>query len=327
MISWPPKMLAMATLAIMPPITQVASADEPRADARQMLERLRKEAVAEWRAMAQRLSDCEFEYTIVETERRGGDATERTKRIAGQVADKCFLFRETIVATQQVSVYGRNERYEFALSRNGDAPWTVNWQSTRQDENTPVGSAYAYLGGMLHLPWSISATPLEKLVTHPRFSIRSVRHRGHGLVQIDFIVAPPGALEDDLQHLSSGAVVLDTARRWAVTRYQVKYANRLAISATLAYGEPGPPEISDVHFELQTRPERTSIFDVHAANYDWDAEPNREFTLPAFGFPDYQDPADRRRWLKLVNVGIILVLTGIIIWRRRRETCAITDRN
>jgi hypothetical protein len=325
MISWSQKMLAMATLAMMPPIAPVASADEPRSDAGQMLERLRNEAVAEWRAMAQQLSDCEFEYTIVETERRGADATERTKRVTGQVADKCFLFKEAIAATQQVSVYGRNERYEFALSRNGDAPWTVNWQSTRQDEDTPVGSAYAYLGGMLHLPWSISATPLEKLVAHPRFSIRAVRHRDHGLVQIDFIVAPPGALEDDLQGLSSGTVVLDTTRRWAITHYQVNYANRLAISATLAYGEPGPPEISHVHFELQTRPGRTSVFDVHAAKYDWDAEPNPEFTLPAFGCPDYQDPADRRRWLKLVNIGIILVLTGIIIWRRRRETFDATD--
>jgi len=257
----------------------------------------------------------------VETERRGGDSTERTKRIMGQVAGECFLFKETVVPTQQISVYGRNERYEFALSRNGEAPWMVNWQSARQDEDTPVGSAYAYLGGMLHLPWSISATPLEKLVNHPRFSIRAVRQRDHGTVQIDFSVAPAGALEDDLQGLSSGFVVLDTTRRWAVTKYQVKYANGISSSATLAYGSPGPPEISQVRFELQTRPERTSAFAIDVANYDWNAERNPDFTLPAFGLPDYHDPADRKRWLRLVNIGIILVLSGIILWRRRREAC------
>jgi hypothetical protein len=312
-------MLAIAAIAITP---HVAGAGESRAEAAQMLERLRNEAAVQWRSMARKLSHCEFEYAIVETERNGSMATKRTKRVSGYVADKCFLFTETIVSTAQVSVYGRNERYEFALSRSGDAPWTVTWQSARQDDDTPVGSAYAYLGGMLHLPWSISAIPLEQLVNHPRFSVRAVRPRDNGSVQVDFTIATADPLEDELQGLSSGFLVLDPSRRWAVMQYRAQYANKISSSAKLVYGKFGPPEVSQVRFELRTKPERTSQFAIDVGKYDWTADRNPEITLTAFGLPEYQDPTNRRRWLRLVNIGIILVVVGFILRRRRQETIA-----
>ncbi|MEX0613968.1 MAG: hypothetical protein WD229_17750, partial [Pirellulales bacterium] len=131
--------------------------------------------------MERKLSHSSFDYVLVETDRSGSSSRERSKQVTGQFAGKTFLFTETVIPTEEVSVYGRNDRYEFALSRSGESPWTVSWQSSRRDDDTPVGSAYAYLAGMLRLPWSISATPLAKLVHHPRFSIRQVRPKDNAL--------------------------------------------------------------------------------------------------------------------------------------------------
>jgi hypothetical protein len=216
-------------------------------------------------------------------------------------------------------VYGRNEHYEFALERRGDSPWAVAWQSSRRDEGTPVGSAHAYLGGMLHLPWSISAVPLGRLVDHPRFAIRRAQQGGRGMVRLDFEVAPAVDEEDDLQGLSGGYVVLDPARRWAVIEYRAHYGATMWSSANLAYGELGPPELRRVRFELRTAPTRANVFEIDVAGYDWAEAANSEFTLPAFGLPDYEDPAARRRWLRLVNLGVVFVLLGLILRRRRQQ--------
>ena len=185
-----PGMLAVALAAV---TALRCGASEPRADVAPMLKRLRSEAVVEWRAMADKLQHSRFDYTIDEIEGTGRTSLKRTKKVSGRVAGTCFLFTETIGATDQVSVFGRNDRYEFALSRTGDTPWMVSWQSARRDDGTPVGTAYAYLGGMLQLPWSISATPLERLVNDPRFLIREVQKGDRGDVRIVFIIAPAGA--------------------------------------------------------------------------------------------------------------------------------------
>jgi hypothetical protein len=312
-------MRRMMAIAVLAGIAGPASAVETSLSATQVLERLRGEAAAEWQAMARKLRHFQFDYTIVETERGGRSSLERVKRVTGRVEGECFLITETILATDEVSVYGRNDRYEFALVRRGASPWTITWQSGRGETETPVDSAYTYFCGMLHLPWSISATPLAKLVQHPRFVVQRARPGDGGRWQVDFAIAPPGAPEADLQGLASGSLVLDPSHHWAVVEYRARYGNRMSSAVSLAYAESGPPELSRVHFELRTTPQKSNVFDIRIANYDWAPAGSGEFTLPAFGLPDYQDPTGRRHWLGLVNLGIILVLLGLIIRRRRQE--------
>ncbi len=292
------------------------SGAEARLPVAPLLERLRTEAAAEWRTMAEDLRDSEFDYTIVETERSRHESTTRKKRVNGRLAGECFLFTETIVATDQVSVYGRNDRYEFALARTGESPWTVSWQSGQPNQETPVGSAHAYLGGMLQLPWRLSATPLGTLLQHPRFSILKAWQQDDGRVRMDFTVSPVSGSDDELQGLSRGMVLLDPNRRWAVVRYRAQYGPTMSSSVDLEYADTGPPELRRVRFELRTGPDRASEFIIDAAKYDWSPGVEADFTLSAFGLPEYRDPAIRRRWLRLVNAGIIFVLLGLILWRR-----------
>lgn len=312
------KLLAGAAIASM--FVRSAVGVEPHSVAGQTLERLRSEAVLEWQAMARKLTCSRFDYTIREADRKGKSSREQTKRVSGQVVGDLFLFRETLVPGNQISIYGRNDRYEFALVRNGSSPWTISWQSSRRDEETPVGSACAYLGGMLHLPWSISDTPLERLVNDSRFSIQGLRQVDSGNLQIDFSVAPAAAQPDSLQRLASGSIVLAPAHHWALQRYSAHYANNMSSSLKVAYGPSGPPELSRVEFELNFSPEAKSMFSIDVNKYDWAAVRSDQFTLPAFGLPDYREPLNTRRCVVFVNLGIALVLLGVIVWRRRRET-------
>jgi hypothetical protein len=285
-----------------------------------MLHRLKTEALPQWREMARKLESSRFDYTVVETNRTGRTNLAQTKQVTGQLAGDCFLFTEMIESTAQASVYGRNDRYEFALNRTDDSPWMVTWQSARCDEDTPVGSAYAYLAGMLQRPWSISATPLERLVTDSRFSVRSVKQGENGDVQIEFSVQPSAVRPDPLQGLAAGTVVLDSSHHWAIQRYQVTYTNKMSSSLELTYGAAGPPELRHVEFELKQSPGNTSKFSIVAGKYEWTAARSAEFTLPAFGLPEFRSPRSTRRWIVLLNIGIICILVGLILYRRKHES-------
>jgi hypothetical protein len=306
----------IATLALIM-LSRAVCATEPLPGDARRLQWLRSEATHEWQAMARKLSHGGFDYIVTGTELDGASTTSRRKRVTGRLAGGSFLFTETLIPTRQVSVYGRNDRYEFAISRRQESPWMVSWQSAGRDAESPVGSAYAYLKGMLQLPWSISATPLAKLVHDPRFSIREMQNSTNGTLRLRFSVAPAGADKDDLQGLASGVIVLDPQRHWAVTEYVAEYANGIASSVKLAYSHAGPPQLSRVVFELVTKPGQASRFDIDVKKYDWSAAESSALTLSAFGLPEYEDPANRRRWLILMNVGFILVLVGVVLWRRK----------
>jgi hypothetical protein len=296
-----------------------AHAEQPPLSAAELLERLRSEGVAGWEAMADKMSRCSFEYSLSEIDHTGSTPMERKKRVSGRLAGECFLFTETIASTGHDCVYGRNDRYEFELLRSGSSPWTISWQSGRRDDATPVGSAHAYLAGMLQLPFKISATPLAALVRDPRFSIQHVRAGEGGLIEFSFAVAPAAAETDDnLQQLSSGLVVLDSNKYWAIVQYQARYGGRMSSSVQLSYAADGPPKLSRARFKLQSGPQRWSEFAIDVGKYDWSDTGTAEFTLPQFGLPDYEDPSANRRRLALINIGIIFLLSGLILWRRRQ---------
>ena len=113
---------------------------------------------------------------------------------------------------------------------------------------------------------------------------------------------------------------MDPLRHWAIKQYEAQYANKMSSSLQLTYGATGPPELQHVDFELNVAPQRSSKFSIDAANYDWNAAQNQEFTLSAFGLPEYREPFNTRRWLVFINVGIICLLLGAILWRRKQET-------
>lgn len=186
----------------------------------QLLHRLQTEAVVKWKQMAEKLTSCSFDYTIIETNEGNRVNLARTKRVAGQVTKDCFLFRETIDSTGQVAVAARNRNYEFAISRSGEAPWSITWQN-KCGQTSPVGSAYEYYAGMLQLPWSISAVPLAKLVTSPRFSLCDVKVTGNDTVRLQFKVQSSELNPDPLQNLAAGTVLLDSAHDWAIMKYEV----------------------------------------------------------------------------------------------------------
>ncbi len=308
-------LLAFAIVALTP---VRSSATEPLAVAGQTLQRLRSEGVGEWQSMAHKLEHSNFDYAIREIDQKGKTTRERTKRVSARVVGQSFLLTEKLVPGELVSIYARNDRYEFALFRNGDAPWTISWQSSRRDDDSPVGSAYAYLAGMLHLPWSISAIPLEKLVKDSRFSVQSVRPADRDDLQIDFAISPTAQRPDSLQGLKCGSILLSPARHWAIQRYTAQYANQMSSSLKLSYGPLGPPEIKHAEFELDVSPEMRSKFAIDVGKYEWPTVESADFTLSSFGLPEFHEPLATRRWLMIVNLGVFFMLSGLIVWRRRR---------
>lgn len=293
-------------------------ATEPLSVAGQTLERLRSEGVGEWQSMAHKLDYSNFDYTIREIDQKGKTTRVRTKSVSARVVGASFQLTEKLVADDLVSIYARNDRYEFALVRYGDSPWKITWQNSRRDDDSPVGSAYSYLAGMLHLPWSISAIPLEKLVNDSRFSVQSVRPADRDELQIDFSVVPTAEHPDSLQGLKCGSIFLSPARHWAIQRYTAQYANKMSSSLKLSYGPLGPPEIKHAEFALDVSADVRSKFAIDVAKYEWPTIQNAEFTLSAYRLPEFHEPSATRRWLWIVNLGVIFMLSGLIVWRSRR---------
>ncbi|HEX4413157.1 MAG TPA: hypothetical protein VH107_05975 [Lacipirellulaceae bacterium] len=286
-------------------------------DTAQLVELLKTEAVPQWRELADKLKVLNFTYKLSETSKTRGAARSGTKLVTGHVSGDSFLLEEASETPLHTSVYSRNDRYEFSLDRSGAAAWVINWQHGRQKLDTPVGSEYEYLVGMMELPWSISATPLEKLVSDERFRIKHGASKS-GVVDLEFEVSPTTARPDPLQNLVSGALVLDSLHHWAVKRYSVTYLNKMTSTVQLSYGVAGPPELQRAELEVDSPPNSTNKFVLSDFHYDTGPVDTAGFTLSAFGLPEYREPFGTRRWLVLINIGLICVIVGVILFRRKQ---------
>lgn len=283
------------------------------------LERLQTEGVAGWHAMAEKLRQISFDYTLTDSSQNGAQVSEREKRITGRLAGESFVLTEAFLPGGDEMLYGRNENYEFALDRKDRRPWRVSWQSAKHSSESPVGTAYSEIVGLLQLPWSIGEIPLWDLVNSRRFSIVKVSGEPSEELLVEFQIALDNSNNRELQGLSQGEMVLDTKRMWAIKRYRVKYGNGMSANANIAYAPAGPPMSDRLALELEFSParkSRTEITDVELREPRAD-EDTAEFSIEHYGISENVQRPTSSRWIILIVVGVILVLVGLLILRQR----------
>lgn len=283
------------------------------------LELLQTEGVAGWHAMAEKLRQISFEYTLKDSSQNEGQVREREKRVKGRLAGESFALTEAFPPGGDEILHGRNENYEFALDRKDRRPWRVSWQSAKHSSESPVGSAYSEIVGLLQLPWSISAVPLWDLVNSDRFSIVKVSGELSKELLVEFKIVPDNSKSRDLQGLSHGEIVLDAKRMWAIKRYSVGYENGMSANANIAYAPSGPPMLDRLALELEFSParrSRTEITNVELREPDA-GEDAAEFSIEHYGISENVQRPTSSRWMILIAVGVTLVLVGLLILRQR----------
>lgn len=152
-----------------------------------------------------------------------------------------------------------------------------------------------------------------------RFSIHSASTTSDGTVHLTFTVAPAEAAVDGLQGITNGTLVLDPAKRWAVTLYDVQYKSKGSSGVRISYGPGGPPDLRHLEFVLNLSPSKSSKFVIDSTTFDWNPAQQADITLSAFGLPDYQDANNTTQRLVLINVGLICVVVGLMLYLRRRH--------
>jgi hypothetical protein len=290
-----------------------------------LVQQLTLEGPQAWDAMENEISHSNWDYTQSEVYTDAGKTSRSAKHVEGRYCGQCFLIRETYPGGSPASsVYARNSRYGFSLNKeDAAAPWVVTWEGTMHSYRNPTDIAYADLGGMLKLPWSISAIPLRKLIGHKHFSVRRAEKSDQDNdVAIEFSVSRP--IEDgldDLGGMSNGRIVLHASRQWAIKEYIAEYKNGMMDSVDLLYSAEGPPKLSRIHFKTQFAAARETTIEIDVKNYRRNVDSEAEFTLTAFGLPEYQEavPNWRRFWAVVLNLGIFLLLLAFFLRRRWQE--------
>jgi len=286
---------------------------------------MRTEAVRRWEEMELAVQRSEWEFLETETETDTSAASADkviVRRVRGKFMDDLFLIQvEWLDANRQSagsrSIYARNHRYGFLLDRvdesGGESPWMVTWAGTARGIAIPVESAQTNFGGMLRLPWSISAVPLRNLVANQRFGLSASSTRnvgGRDCIDVSFVISPGTDGNGQVGGITRGTMVLDPERQWAVVEYSAEYESKLTDVVRLDYTIDGPPFLKHVDFQLVKASSRVDRFDVEVLRYGACDASEDEFTLPAFGLPDYREPLARRpvfRWaVTLLGVGCIL---------------------
>lgn len=289
-----------------------------------LVEELKRDGPVAWARLDESLSHCEFQYEINETFVDAQQTTNQFKRVKGQVSDDLFLITEILGSTGVQYVYGRNEEYEFAIRRNGGAPWELEWQGKGIGNETAAGSACSEHFGQIKLGWHLSEVPLSRLVASERFLVETITKDSHGDIDVVFKVSPVEDAVEVLQNLESGHIALSPGNSWAIKSYNVTYRGGMTCSMDAMYGERGAPYYSKLSLQVRPMPNHSSRFvlhDVACVTVASESFPKEKCGLAYYGLPEYRSQAGSRRrvWFVLINIGAILLFLGLLARRQWKK--------
>ncbi|MBI2823518.1 MAG: hypothetical protein HYX69_02365 [Planctomycetia bacterium] len=213
-----------------------------------------------------------------------------------------------------------NDRQSFVLRRDDDAPWTVGYVGPTDDQATQVtldrrGRVY------LLWPWQIANWSLPKMYASTGFRVENVEAIEDGdnvLAKLFFSYTPQNASEPI--YVRRGWVLLDPARRWSVRSCEAQLHSRNGDKATMTVS-------TEYRDSSDARPERATFAITHAggsstelhefAKYEHRAIPKSEFMMAAYGVKTgLESPDSGVMWILLLAIGVILLLAGIVVYRR-----------
>jgi hypothetical protein len=326
-------------------ILALAGASFARAEER-LHERLRTEAPAAWKALADRLLRSEGEGTRIETatDGSGQEAERKETRISFRVAGSAVRIEATGAESGNQVVFCMNSRYGFQLNRDAEAdPFVIRSTVPRIGGDVPTaqsgvaGTGFEeYDNALLQFlgsPWIVDGRPLAAMVCQSDSKIHSVtpvEFDGRDCVKVRFSYFPADEREDELQ---DATVVLDPARNWSVQEYDGKTSwGKVAgeVQYDAAAGDwPVPQKVTQRM--LAASKEGPAITRTMTFEFDKIEErnvPEAEFTLTAFDFPELPVPGDqsmpsgRRRLLIMGNVflGSLFALLLVVRFVRQRRS-------
>jgi hypothetical protein len=218
-----------------------------------------------------------------------------------------------------------NDKHSFILREEGDFPWNVNSVGSVKDEQV-IQAIDRRSRRLIFLPWYISNWSLLSMYRSAYFHIEKVEPVQEGdlaLVKVSFTYSPL-APEDKSNFIRSGSVVLNPNRKWSVHSCEanLQYPNgqHARITVSNQYKEasdvvPIKSTFSLVALNGARGVEETDEF----TNYARKLVPENEFTMGAYGVTMSLEPrANRTPWIML-NIGFILLIIGLILYRRFRN--------
>jgi hypothetical protein len=239
-----------------------------------------------------------------------------------------------------LEVVGFNRNYAFVLKQRTDkAPWILAQLIGLRDSALPpeVQQTFdIFEQDVLELV-TIRVTHLVDLVEFPGFRVsraRKIAAEGREMAEITFEC--PHNIKDQKTDVHGGILVMDPARLWCLTSYEVQTrfsgGNARSKRDVLEYAEDG---------QLLPVPKRVvqevmATFDPpdpHTNKQTWQLEydltvprklpKDEEFTLSAFGLPEppglsNSAPIRWYLWASVLGIGC-LVLAGLLRWRARRS--------
>jgi hypothetical protein len=212
-----------------------------------------------------------------------------------------------------------NER-SFSLRRNGDRPWVLN--SVGEVDDSRMRTAIERRGGPFILwPWNMGDWSLPEMYRSRFFHVQKVERvheADQALVRLSFMYSPGETKENNF--IRSGWVLLNPKRHWCIERCQARLEHPNGDSAQLSVANEYRG--SDDSIPLRTRLTLAANAaqgiekSIDFVKYERHLVPADQFTLAAYGIETSLE--GRVNWTpwSLLNVGVILLLVGIILYRR-----------
>jgi hypothetical protein len=225
--------------------------------------------------------------------------------------------------TSRSRVEAVNDTNAFILNKEGTSEWVVNYVKPVTDNKATARIRTQVREGVLW-PWYLADKHFPDLYRDPGFhlgQVESVQEGGQELVKVSFTYTPQQ--KEDKDPLRSGWVLLRPDARWSIQRGEAdlvyRQGDRAKLTLNIDYRADGDviplKSVQSLVFVNKSRGYETSAeflkFERHPVPVD-------EFTMAAYGINLSTAPQTNRLPWILLNVGIVLLIIGIILYRRFR---------
>lgn len=289
-------------------------------------DRFADEAPRAW-AEGERLSrDLDVDLTTTTHSRTEAKQwTERRRIVVKSQGD--MILEETTSwregdGSAKAKVNAVNDRQSFVLRRDDDAPWTVGYVGPTDDQATQLALDRR---GRVYLlwPWRIANWSLPTMYASPGFRVENVEpvQDGHNVLAKLFFSYTPQNAKDPI-YVRRGWVLLDPARRWSVKSCEAQLHSPNGDNATMTvsteYRDSGDALPQRATFAIEHAGGRQAATESHEfTKYEHRAIPKSEFTMAAYGVKTgLESPDSGVMWILLLAIGVILLLAGIVVYRR-----------
>lgn len=278
----------------------------PAQDAPAWKERFQDEAPREWSKYRKRAARLQGSFLWAKDVIQSVPATKSRSEGRHEIKQRegCALFlEERLVERNQKSGTGWlrvvNPRYGFELHRHKPTgPWAVTRVDLDPGDGLSLEAPGQWVEKISTFPFNFSnmVLQLDVIVGDPGFTLKRVSpvtRDGRELARVEFSYRPKDLVRVPLR---GGWVLYDPERFWVIKEYEVQMDWKrpqgawavATVTATYDYQE------GDDRFPILKRIVRTEKMPSerwetqHTAEFDLtEADvPERDFTLPAFGFPE-----------------------------------------